>query len=95
MMTYIRFLKIENGFITYEYGRNEDEMIGTVTVEISNKENCSFEFYEKSKIKKFNTSTSHAISAIYHFIKANDYPKEYVLTFIFRQNAIDNQLILD
>lgn len=78
MMTYIRFLKIENGFITYEYGRSKDDMIGTVTIEISNKENCTFEFYEKSKIKKFNTSTSHTISAIYRFIKANDYPKEYV-----------------
>lgn len=78
MMTYIRFLKFENGFVTYEYGRDRDEMIGTVTVEMKNKENCTFEFYKTSKFKSFNTSTSHTISAIYRFIKANDYPKEYI-----------------
>lgn len=78
MMTYIRFLKMENGFITYEYGRDKNDLIGTVTVEILNKENCKFEFYKTSKIQKFNTSTSHTISMMYRFIKDNDYPNEYV-----------------
>ncbi len=78
MITYIKFLKIENGFVTYEYGKNKDDMIGTVTVEISNKQNCVYEFYESSKIKEFNASTSHTILMIYRFIKNNDYPKEYV-----------------
>ena len=52
MMTFIRLLALENGFVTYEYGRNKQEMIGTVTVEITNKDNCTFDFYEESKIKK-------------------------------------------
>ncbi|WP_301012524.1 hypothetical protein [Ruminococcus sp.] len=78
MMTYIRFLKNENGFVTYEYGKNKDEMIGTVTVNISNKENCKFFFYKSSKIQKFCTSTSHAIAMIYKFINQNSFPKEYV-----------------
>lgn len=78
MMTYIRLLKKENGFVTYEYGRSKDNMIGTVTVEISNRDNCTFEFYKASKIQKFNTSTSHTISLIYRFIKADNYPVEYV-----------------
>lgn len=77
MMTYIRFLKLESGFVTYEYGRTKDEMIGTVTVEILHKDNCTFKFYKNSKIQKFNTSTAHTISMIYRFIKNGDYPKEY------------------
>lgn len=78
MMTYIRFLKRENGFITYEYGRNKNELIGTVTIDISNKENCKFSFYKGSKIQKFCTSTSHTIAMIYKFINQNDFPEEYV-----------------
>lgn len=78
MMTYIRFLRMENGFITYEYGRDKNDLIGTVTVEILNKENCKFEFYTTSKIQNFNTSTSHTIFMIYRFIKDNDYPQEFV-----------------
>ena len=77
MMTFIRLLALENGFVTYEYGRNKQEMIGTVTVEITNKDNCTFDFYEEYKIKKFNTSTAHTIAAIYRFIKSGEYPKEY------------------
>lgn len=78
MMTYIKFLKKENGFVTYQYGRNKNDMIGTVTVEIKNKDNCKFDFYNTSKIKKFNTSTAHTISMIYSFIRENNYPMEYV-----------------
>lgn len=78
MMTYMRLLKQEDGFVTYEYGRSKEELIGTVTAEISNKENCTFSFYETSKIQKFNTSTSNTVCMIYRFIRENNYPKEYV-----------------
>lgn len=77
-MTYIKLLKIENGFITYEYGRSKDEMIGTVTIEKNNKDNCKFDFYVDSKVKRFCTSTSHTIKMIYKFINANNFPEEYV-----------------
>lgn len=50
MMTYMKFLENENGFVTYEYGRNKNNMIGTVTVEISDKTNCRFLFYKNSEI---------------------------------------------
>jgi hypothetical protein len=78
MMTFLRFLKNENGFVTYEYGRSKDEIIGTVTVEIANKTNCTFKFYKNAKIQKFCTSTSHTISMIYKFIREDNFPKEYV-----------------
>lgn len=78
MMTYLRFLKNENGFITYEYGRNKNDMIGTVTIEIENKSNCVYTFYKNSKIQKFCTSTSHTISMIYKFIRERSFPEEYI-----------------
>ena len=78
MMTYMKFLENENGFVTYEYGRNKNNMIGTVTVEISDKTNCRFLFYKNSEIQKFCTSSSHAMSMIYKVIQENNFPKEYV-----------------
>lgn len=78
MMTYMRLIKIEDGYAVYEYGRNKEELIGTVSVEISNKENCSFEFYEDSKIQSFCSSTAHTIGMIYRFIRENNFPDEYV-----------------
>ena len=77
MMTFIRLLSVEKGFVTYEYGRNSDEMIGTVTVEINNTDNVGFAFYKNSPLQRFNTSTAHALTLIYRFIKENNYPKEY------------------
>ena len=52
-------------------------MIGTVTVEINNKENVSFTFYPNSEIQKFCTSTAHTVGMIYKFIDKNDFPKKY------------------
>lgn len=78
MLIYIRLISIENGFVTYEYGRSKEKMIGTVTVEIANKENASFKFYPESEIKKFNAFTGRTIGIIYKFISANNFPKEYV-----------------
>lgn len=78
MMTYIKLVSKENDFVTYEYGKNKNEMIGTVTVDISDKTNCKFEFYANSKIQKFCTSTSHAVSMIYKFIEKNEFPDESV-----------------
>lgn len=78
LMTYIKFIKNENGFVTYEYGRNKNEMIGTVTINISDKSDCKFVFYKDSKIQKFCTSTSHTISMMYKFINENKFPEEYV-----------------
>ena len=78
MLVYIRLIEIKNGFVIYEYGKNKNNPIGTITVEIANKENCTFSYYETSPIKKFCTATSRAIMVIYRFIKKNDFPKEYL-----------------
>ncbi len=77
MMTFIKLLSNENGFVTYEYGRDSENMIGTVSVEIKNAENVKFSFYDSSPIQKFNTSTSHTITAILRFIKEGEFPDEY------------------
>ena len=58
MIVYIKLIKLENGFVIYEYGYDKNDPIGTVTVEIANKENCSFTYYESSPVKKFCTATS-------------------------------------
>lgn len=77
MMTFVRLLSNENGYITYEYGKNSENLIGTVSVEIANPDNVVFTYYTHSKIKSFCTSTSHTITLIYRFIKENSYPNEY------------------
>lgn len=77
-MTYMRFLKIENGFLTYEYGNNRNDMIGTVTIEIANNENVTFFYYPDSKTQQFCPSTAHTIGRMYKFIKENNFPKEYI-----------------
>jgi len=77
MITYMRLLKIENGFVTYEYGKSKENLIGTVTIETANKNNCTFDFYQNSEIKKFCTSTAHTIAMIYKFINNNEFLKEY------------------
>ena len=77
MMTYLRFLSIINGYVTYEYGRAKDDMIGTVSMSQIDNKDCRFEYYDNSKIKHFCTSTAHALSMINKFIKNNDFPKEY------------------
>lgn len=77
MMTYLRFLGIINGFVTYEYGRSKEEMIGTVSMSQSDNKNCQFAYYESSNIKSFCASTSHALIMINKFIKNNNYPQEY------------------
>ena len=77
MMTYLRFLRIINGFVTYEYGRSKDDIIGTVSMSQADNKNCKFEFYENSNIKSFCTSTSHALIMINKFIQNNSYPQEY------------------
>lgn len=78
MIVYIRLIKIEDGFVTYEYGRDKNNPIGTVTVEIANKENCSFSYYESSPVKKFCTATSRALMVVFRFIKNKEFPDNYL-----------------
>lgn len=78
MFTYMRLLKIENGFVTYEYGDNREEMIGTVTIEIANIENVTFYYYPDSKTKKFCPSTGHTVGRMYGFIRNNNFPEECI-----------------
>ena len=78
MIVYIKLIKYENGFVTYEYGKDKAHPIGTITVEIANKENCIFSYYKTSPVKKFCTATSRAITVVYRFINQNDFPNEYV-----------------
>lgn len=78
MMTYVKLISNENGFVTYEYGKDKDNMIGTVTVEINNTDNVVFKYYKISPIKKFCTSTGHTVTLIFRFIKENSFPDEYV-----------------
>lgn len=77
MLTYMKLLKIENGFVTYEYGDSRAEMIGTVKMEITNNENVIFSYYPNSKIKKFCSSTANTITKMYGFIRDNNFPEEY------------------
>lgn len=77
MLTYMRLLKIENGFVIYEYGDSRDEMIGTVTIEIADNENVTFSYYPDSKTKEFCPSTAHTITKMYGFIRDNSFPDEY------------------
>jgi len=77
MMVLLQLISLENGFVTYEYSRSNGEKIGTVTVEIANKENVSFEFYPESEIKKFCTFTAYTIGTIYKFIRENNFPDKY------------------
>ena len=78
MKVYIRLIKIENGFVTYAYGYDKNNLIGTITVEIANKENCTFSYYESSPIKEFCTATSRAVLVVFRFINNNAFPNEYV-----------------
>lgn len=78
MMTYIKLISNENGFVTYEYGRDKDNMIGTITVEIANTDNVEFNYYKTSPIKKFCSSTGNAVTLIFRFISENNFPNEYV-----------------
>ncbi len=77
-MIFIRFISMENGFVTYEYGRDKEKMIGTVTIEMENTENVTFTFYQNSEIKSFCAFTGHTIGTIYKFIRENNFPKEYL-----------------
>ena len=77
MMTYMRFVEILNGFVTYEYGRSKDDIIGSVSMSQKDNKDCKFIYYPNSKIKSFCTSTSHTLIMINKFIKANEFPKEY------------------
>lgn len=78
MIVYIKLIKLENGFVIYEYGYDKNDPIGTVTVEIANKENCSFSYYESSPVKKFCTATSRALMVVFRFIRNNEFPNEYL-----------------
>ena len=78
MIVYIKLIKLENGFVIYEYGYDKNDPIGTVTVEIANKENCSFTYYESSPVKKFCTATSRALMVVFRFIRNNEFPNEYL-----------------
>ena len=49
-------------------------MSGKVTVEIKNKQNCKFEYYED---KGFTSSTGHTVGMIYKFINNNNFPATY------------------
>ena len=78
MIVYIKLIKIENGFVIYEYGYDENNPIGTITVEIANKENCTFSYYESSPIKEFCTATSRAVMVVFRFIRNNEFPNKYL-----------------
>ena len=77
MMTFLRLIYISDGYVTYEYGKSKDSLIGTVSMSISDNKDCKFVYYEKSEIKQFCSHTSHALIMINKFIKTNDFPKEY------------------
>ena len=79
MIVYLRLIKIENDFVTYEYGYDKNNPIGTITVEIANKDNCTFSYYELSPIKEFCTATSRAVLVVFRFIKNYEFPNEYIL----------------
>ena len=42
MMTFMRLLYIKDGFVCYEYGRNDEIMIGKITTEIENVKKYNF-----------------------------------------------------
>lgn len=74
MMTFMKLLYCIDGFVCYEYGKDEKNMSGKVTVEIKNKQNCKFEYYED---KGFSSSTGHTVGMIYKFINNNNFPATY------------------
>ena len=77
MMTFMRLLYIKDGFVCYEYGRNDEIMIGKITTEIENVKNTIFDYYKISWQNGFCSSTGNAITMIQKFIKENNFPKTY------------------
>jgi hypothetical protein len=71
----MKLLYKKDGFVCYEYGLSKDNLIGKVTIEITNKENCKLEYYGEDK--SFKTSTGHTVGMIYKFIKNNNFPDTY------------------
>ena len=75
MMTFMRLLYCTDDFVCYEYGKDEKNMIGKVTVEIKQKQNCKFEYYGNNA---FTSSTGHTVGMIYKFINNNKFPVTYI-----------------
>lgn len=68
MYLYLRLLNSDNGFVTYEYGKNLDNMVGTVTVDINDKNNYNCDFYPDSGKTAIHSDTLTALGKVFGFI---------------------------